>query len=182
MGLEDQFESLQMTTGGLIQEWLPSTEGYVQGREASMESEESTFEPAHVQLIGVECYDPPRFIFYPISWDGFEDLPLASGLDCSRSDSGADDVRFPELNDLEINLPSAMIHLEDPFTSINHWRQDVVTCGSPQDELRRTTDVPQCGASLLSFTVERYRTAITPSDGYDSLLTADRWDSRFAQM
>lgn len=54
MGLEDQFESLQMTTGGLIQEWLPSTEGYVQGREASMESEESTFEPAHVQLIGVE--------------------------------------------------------------------------------------------------------------------------------
>ncbi|KIK93985.1 hypothetical protein PAXRUDRAFT_785235 [Paxillus rubicundulus Ve08.2h10] len=95
--------------------------------------------PTHAQLAGVEyipSHNPPRFIFYPISWDGYESPPPSAGAACStpnipnkldvptdREDSGVD-VDYGE-HDWSDSVFVAF-YAEDAFQSIDRWRRNVI--------------------------------------------------------
>lgn len=92
----------------------------------------STPEAVHVQLTGVECHNPPRFIFYPISWDESDGLLMSTEVDgCSGTNLETSvDRHIPELHDDESDPLSAVIYHEDPYESVDPCRRDIVDCHS----------------------------------------------------
>lgn len=104
-----------------------------------------TPEVGHIQLTGVECYNPPRFIFYPISWDESDSLLMATETDNYSGTNlrMAVDRHIPELHDDGSDLLSIVVYREDPYESVDRWRQDVVDCYSPlwDDPLERLEDL-----------------------------------------
>lgn len=92
----------------------------------------STPEAVDVQLTGVECHNPPRFIFYPVSWDESDGLLMSTEMDgCSGASlRTGGDRHIPELYDDESDPLFAVIYHEDPYEFVDPWRRDVVDCHS----------------------------------------------------
>ncbi|KAF9225685.1 hypothetical protein BS17DRAFT_777502 [Gyrodon lividus] len=115
-----------------------------------------TPEPVHAQLAGVVCHDPPRFIFYPISWDGYESPPPSVGVDHCSTQNCLDKLDVPA--DLEVcgddewpGAASAASCPEDVFQSIDHWRRNVTKYGGATSELLGPVQDVDTPLSLLSF-------------------------------
>ncbi|KAG8216947.1 hypothetical protein J3R82DRAFT_7228 [Butyriboletus roseoflavus] len=87
-----------------------------------------TPDPVRVQLASLECHNPPRFIFYPISWDGSED-PATQGRLITSPNHTPPDIHTDYVGDDQLNSPSAVFCSTDAFWSIDRWRHDVVKCG-----------------------------------------------------
>lgn len=104
-----------------------------------------TPEAIDIQLTGVECYNPPRFIFYPISWDESDGLLMSTEADdCSGTNLRMNvDCHIPELHDDEPDPLSAVIYREDPYESVDRWRRDVVDSQIPlwDDPLEHREDL-----------------------------------------
>lgn len=120
----------------LVTSGMPRHERFFEGDDYPLEelplTTLSTPETVDVQLTGVECHNPPRFIFYPVSWDESDGLLMSTEMDgCSGTSLRTSaDRHIPELHDDESDLLSAVIYHEDPYESVDPWRRDVVDCQS----------------------------------------------------
>lgn len=125
----------------------------------------STPEPAHIQFTGIERHNSPRFIFYPISWDEPDNLLMAAEIDQPLSNLN---TSFGQLairhDDLSDPLSAVMCVEDDPFDSIDHWRQSVVNCNNPW----------YGPFELVSFLDECGRSHGAPSEMSDSELNLSR--------
>ncbi|KIK20447.1 hypothetical protein PISMIDRAFT_682262 [Pisolithus microcarpus 441] len=141
----------------LVTSGMPRHERFFEGDDYPLEelplTTLSTPETVDVQLTGVEwcvckptittvclhgeisvhfSHNPPRFIFYPVSWDESDGLLMSTEMDgCSGTSLRTSVGRhIPELHDDESDLLSAVIYHEDPYESVDPWRRDVVDCQS----------------------------------------------------
>ncbi|KAL4072460.1 hypothetical protein V8B97DRAFT_370649 [Scleroderma yunnanense] len=89
-----------------------------------------TPDATRVQFAGVECHNPPRFIFYPISWDEPDGL-IVSEIDQRFCDLNITAEQLAILHDELADPLSPVCWGDDPFDSIDRWRRNVVDCGSP---------------------------------------------------
>ncbi|KIJ62123.1 hypothetical protein HYDPIDRAFT_30675 [Hydnomerulius pinastri MD-312] len=106
-----------------------------------------TPEPVHAQLASVEYRNPPRFIFYPISWDDPESPPPSAGVDHCSTKSNPNKLDIPdevcgEVDEELLDSASAACSPENPFLAIDRWRRNVIKCsgGAPSELLEPIQD------------------------------------------
>ncbi|KAF8842458.1 hypothetical protein BDN67DRAFT_979615 [Paxillus ammoniavirescens] len=122
----------------------------------------TTPEGVHAQLAGVEYHNPPRFIFYPISWDGYESPPPSARTACStqntlsRLDVPADlegsNIYVDYHGDDWPDPACAAFCPEDAFRSIDRWRRNIIKHGgTTRSQLLEPIQDADTWFSLLSF-------------------------------
>lgn len=92
----------------------------------------------------------PRFIFYPISWDGSEDPP-AEGKRTAPPNLTSLGIHTDYVDDDPLNSPSAVFCSTDAYWSIDRWRRDVVKCGGGTTDLLDPIQDADTLLPLLSF-------------------------------
>lgn len=103
----------------------------------------------------IRSHNPPRFIFYPISWDGSEDPSTQSKLTAPLNLTPPD-IHTDYANDDQPNSPSAVFCSTDAFSSIDRWRRDIVKCDDATTDLLDPIQDADTPLPLLSFPHDRH--------------------------